>query len=87
MQPAPPPHVTQRVKIDKLMEPIYCGPGRLEIETKRFRYVRAEYEDRLWLVNGVHKLCLHHSWRRGDSPAMTIEKVEQLREGSWHAVL
>lgn len=56
---------TQVIKLDKLPQPIYCGPGEIQIETKKLKYVREEYEDRVWLVNGNHKLCLHVSHRQG----------------------
>lgn len=86
MIPTPPRAATQAVKLDKLMAPIYCGPGKIEIETKKFRYVSNEFEDRVWLVNGVHKLCLYHAWRRGKSPALQIESITQIRGRHLHEV-
>lgn len=55
----------QMVKLDKLAQPIFCGPGEVVVESKRLRYVKEQYEDRVWLVNGNHKLCLHVSYRQG----------------------
>lgn len=79
MQPTPPKNATQAVKLDKLMAPIFCGPGKIELETKQYRYSKKEFEDRIWLVNGVHKLCLYHAWRLKDSPAIQIESITQLK--------
>lgn len=80
MQPTPPKNATQAVKLDKLMAPILCGPGKIEIETKKFRFLKREFEDRIWLVNGVHKLCLYHAWRMEGSPVIKIESITQLKE-------